>query len=98
MSHPRPTQSATSGEALQAVYRNPQAVLATILEFDQPELSAIAHAAKAADETVAIRTPGELFADACEIAPASRTAVWLDQAVHDGTLTEHQRRAIATEA
>lgn len=92
----RPDQAET-GQTLDAVRRNPQAVLATVLETDEPELSALTHAAEAADETEAIRTPGELFADAAEIAAARRTAQWLDQAVHDGTLTEHQRIAIATE-
>lgn len=90
-------QDAATGEVLEAVHRNPQAVLATILETDEPELSALAQAAQATDEAEAIRTPGELFADACEIAVANRTAQWLDQAVHDGLLTEQHRAAIAAE-
>lgn len=92
----RPEQ-AEVGETLEAVHRNPQAVLATVLESDEPELSALAHAADAADEAEAIRTPGELFADAADIAAAGRTAKWLDQAVQDGILTDQQRVAIATE-
>ncbi|GAB3751246.1 MobF family relaxase [Microlunatus parietis] len=92
----RPDQAQT-GEVLEAVHRDPQAVLATVLETDQPELSALAHAAEAADENAAIRTPGELFADACEIAIAGRTERWLDELVQAGTLTEGQRATIAAE-
>ncbi len=92
----RPADAAT-GEVLEAVHRNPQAVLATIMETDDPELSALAQAAQAAEDNEAVRTPGELFADACEIAVANRTAGWLDQAVQDGTLTAHQRATIAAE-
>ncbi len=92
----RPADAAT-GEVLEAVHRNPRAVLATIMETDEPELSALAQAAQAVEDNEAVRTPGELFADACEIAVANRTADWLDQAVQDGTLTADQRAAIAAE-
>ncbi len=43
-------------------------------------------------EAHAVRTPGELLADAAELATAGRTARWLDQLVDDGPLTPDERR------
>ena len=44
-----------------------------------------------------MRTPGDLFADAAQLATAGRTVGWLDQLVNDGHLTADQRVAVAVE-
>jgi len=41
--------------------------------------------------------PGELFADAAQLATAGRTASWLDQLADEGRLTTDQRVALAVE-
>ena len=94
---PNSIDGAPAGQALQAVHRSPQAVLAGAFETTDPQLSALATAAESRAEADSIRTPAELFADAVEIATAGRTATWLDQLVTDGHLTDHQRAAIAAE-
>ena len=88
---------APTGQALQAVHRSPQAVLAGAFETTDPQLSALATAAESQAEADSARTPAELFADAVEIVTAGRTATWLDQLVTDGHLTDHQRAALAAE-
>jgi conjugative relaxase-like TrwC/TraI family protein len=88
---------APTGQALQAMRRSPQAVLAGAFETADPQLSALAVAADSVAEAEAVRTPAELFADAAELATAGRTATWLDELVSDGTLTENQRVRLAAE-
>ena len=94
---PTTPDGAPTGQALQAVHRSPQAVLAGAFDTTDPQLSALATAADSQAEADSVRTPAELFADAVEIATAGRTATWLDQLVADGHLTDHQRTAIAAE-
>ena len=94
---PSTPDGAPTGQALQAVHRSPQAVLAGAFETTDPQLSALATAAESQAEVHSARTPAELFADAVEIATAGRTAAWLDQLVTDGHLTNHQRTALAAE-
>ena len=94
---PTTPDGAPTGQALQAVHRSPQAVLAGAFETTDPQLSALTTAADSQAEADSVRTPAELFADAVEIATAGRTATWLDQLVTDGHLTDHQRTAIAAE-
>jgi hypothetical protein len=72
-------------------------VLAGVFEASAPERSALAHAVDSATEAESVRTPGELFADAAQLATAGRTASWLDQLVNDGHLTPDQRVALAIE-
>ena len=88
---------APTGQALKAVHRSPQAVLAGAFDTADPQLSALAEATASAAEAESVRTPAELFADAAELATAGRTARWLDQMVADGTLTDDQRVALAAE-
>ncbi|MFD8500137.1 MobF family relaxase [Amycolatopsis sp. NPDC059657] len=85
------------GVTLEAVHRNPSAVLATAFETATPQQSALAAATESAQDTAAIRTPAELLADATELATAGRTASWLDQMVAAGHLSENQRARIAAE-
>ena len=94
---PDAPDGAPTGRALQAVHRSPQAVLAGAFETSDPQLAALAAAAESQAEADSVRTPGELLADALEIATAGRTATWLDELVADGHLTENQRTAIAAE-
>ncbi|TNC20898.1 MobF family relaxase [Amycolatopsis alkalitolerans] len=88
---------APDGAALEAVKRNPSAVLAGAFDGTGPQRSALAEATKSTTETDAIRTPAELLADANELATAGRTARWLDDLVEAGHLTENQRARIAAE-
>jgi hypothetical protein len=88
---------APDGAALEAVKRNPSAVLAGAFDGSGPQRSALAEATESAAETDAIRTPAELLADATELATAGRTARWLDDLVEAGKLTENQRARIAAE-
>ncbi|MFF4598126.1 MobF family relaxase [Amycolatopsis sp. NPDC001319] len=88
---------APDGAALEAVHRNPSAVLAGAFTGTGPQRSALAEATESAAETEAIRAPAELLADATELATAGRTARWLDALVDEGTLTENQRARIAAE-
>jgi hypothetical protein len=88
---------APTGQALQAVHRSPQAVLAAAFESTDPQLSALAAAAQSEAEAGSVRTPAELFADAAELATAGRTAAWLDELVAHGHLTDARRAVIAAE-
>ena len=88
---------APPGTVLEAVHRPPAAVLAGIFETSASQRSALAQAVDSATEAESIRTPGELFADAAQLATAGRTASWLDQLVNDGHLTPDQRLAVAVE-
>ncbi|MDP9241389.1 MAG: TrwC relaxase, partial [Actinomycetota bacterium] len=65
-----------TGTVNQTAHRNPVAVLAEILETDDPARSALAEAVKSATEAGSIRTAAELFTDAAELATAGRTAGW----------------------
>ncbi len=91
-----PTDS-PPGAVLDSVHRTPSTVLAGILETSDPHRSALAQAIDNAAEAESVRTPGELFADAAQLATAGRTAKWLDQLVDDGRLTSDQRMALAIE-
>ena len=88
---------APPGTVLEAVHRSPAAVLAGVFETSDPQRSALAQAVDSATEAESVRTPGELFADAAQLATAGRTASWLDQLVNDGHLTPDQRIALAVE-
>ena len=88
---------APPGTVIEAVHRSPAAVLAGVFETSDPQRSALAQAVDSATEAESVRTPGELFADAAQIATAGRTASWLDQLVNDGHLTPDQRIALAIE-
>lgn len=88
---------APTGQAIKAVHRSPQAVLAGTFDTADPLLSALAEATASATEAESVRTPAELFADAAELATAGRTARWLDEMVADGTLTDDQRIGLAAE-
>ncbi len=88
---------APPGAVNQVAHRDPVTVIATTLEIAQPERSALATADQSRAEAESIRTPGELFADACELATAGRTAGWLDHLVDTGHLTGQQRAQLAGE-
>ena len=94
---PDSVDGAPTGQALQAVHRFPQAVLAGAFETTDRRLSALAAAAESQAKADSVRTPAELFGDAVEIATAGRTAGWLDQLVAEGHLSDDQRAAIAAE-
>lgn len=88
---------APPGAVLETLHRSPVALLAGVLETEDPNRSALAQAVDSAAEAQSVRTPGELFADAAQLATAGRTASWLDQLAGDGHLTADQRVAIAVE-
>jgi hypothetical protein len=88
---------APPGSVLTAVHRSPAVVLAGVFETSDPQRSALAQAVESAAEAESVRSPAELFADASQLATASRTASWLDQLVNDGHLTPDQRIALAVE-
>jgi conjugative relaxase-like TrwC/TraI family protein len=88
---------APPGTVNQVAHRDPVTVIATAFEIAQPEQSALATAARSQAEVESIRTPGELFADACELATAGRTAGWLDELTVSGHLTPSQRVQLAGE-
>lgn len=79
------------------VPRSPAAVLANLLDAARPDRSALAEAVESAARAGSVRTNAELLADAAELATAGRTARWLDELVHDGHLTGHQRVELAAE-
>jgi hypothetical protein len=83
---------APTGEVNQTVHRSPQAMLAGLFDGEDPQLSALAEAAESAAEAESVRTPAELFRDGVERVTANRAAVWLDELVADGSLTEQQRQ------
>ena len=81
------------------MHRNPLSVLAAVL--DQPDAvdnrSATATAEESAQQTAAVRTPGELLADAAQLAATERTCTWLEQLTDQGLLTPAQRSVLAAE-
>jgi len=87
------------GRADQTVHRNPLSLLAGILDDREPlaSQSALAIAADSAARTESLHTPGELLADAAQIAATERTARWLDQLTAAGYLTADQRAKVAAE-
>jgi conjugative relaxase-like TrwC/TraI family protein len=91
------SDDAPAGTVNQVVHRDPITVLATTFEVVEPEQSALATLSRSEAEVRSIRTPGELFADACEIATAGRTARWLDELVDAGHLAPSQRIQLAAE-
>jgi hypothetical protein len=88
---------APPGTVNQVVHRDPITILATTFEIVEPEQSALATLRQSDAEARSVRTPGELFADACEIATAGRTARWLDELVVAGHLAPAQRIQLAAE-
>lgn len=88
---------APDGATVEAVHRNPAAVLAGAFESADPERSALAAATESANEAGSVRTPAELLADAAELATAGRTPRWLDELVDHGLLSEHHRARLAAE-
>ena len=90
---------AQGGDA-HSLHRDPTAVLAGILDQQGDSgatRSALAVAAESAQESAAVRTPGELLADAAQLAATERTARWLDRLVDDDLLTGADRARIAAE-
>ena len=87
------------GRPDQTVHRDPIALLAGILDRDDPlgRSSTLAIAAASADQTANVQTPAELLADAAALAAAERTARWLDQLADGGYLTRGQRGKLAAE-
>ena len=81
------------------LHRDPVAVLAGLLDTDDPiaTRSALAIATEAAQEAGSVRTAAELLADAAQLAATERTAVWLDQLTDTGALTAEQRARLAAE-
>jgi len=65
---------APPGAVLDTVHRSTAALLAGVLETEDPNRSAVAQAIDSAAEAQSLRTPGELFADAAQLATAARTA------------------------
>ena len=88
---------APPGTVNRVVHRDPLTVIGAAFDTAQPERSALATAADSEAEAESIRTPGELFADACELATAGRTGRWLDELVDTGHLTPAQRTTLAAE-
>ncbi|WP_425438553.1 AAA family ATPase [Pseudonocardia oroxyli] len=87
------------GRPDQTVRRDPVAALAAVLDPDgrTDQLSALATANRATDETESVRTPAELLADAAQLAATHRTSTWLDDLAADGTLGIRDRARIAAE-
>jgi AAA domain-containing protein/TrwC relaxase len=90
-------EDAPTGEVNQAAHRSPRAMLAGLLEAEDPQLSALAAAAESHAEMESVRTPAELFTDAVEEVTANRAGHWLDEMVADGSLSEQQRDRLAAE-
>lgn len=90
-------EDAPTGTVNETPRRDPLGVLAANIERDEPELAAIIEAEQNRDEAASLRTIGERFADAAELATAGRTATMLDRLVHDGALTPAQRAALAAD-
>lgn len=88
---------APPGAVFETVHRSPGALLAGVLETEDPNRSALAQAVDSAADAQSLRTPGELFADAAQLATAARTASWLDQLVDDGHPSADERVVIAVE-
>lgn len=85
------------GTTPDAARKDPLAVLTTMLEEVDPQLSALQTAVESADEAGSVRTAVELLADAAEIAVAGRTARWLDELTAEGALTAEKRARLAAE-
>ena len=81
------------------LHRDPVAVLAGLLDTDDPisARSALAIATGSAQEAGSVRTAAELLADAAQLAATERTATWLDQLTDTGALTSEQRTRLAAE-
>ena len=88
---------APPGTVNRVLHRDPLTVVASAFDNAQPERSALATAADSTTEAESIRTPAELFADACEMATAGRTSRWLDELVDRGHVTPAQRATLAAE-
>jgi hypothetical protein len=88
---------APDGAVLDAVRREPMAVLGAAFEGAQQQLSALQEATESATEAKKISTPAEMLADASELATAGRTVRWLDDLAAEGKLTDNQRARIAAE-
>jgi hypothetical protein len=90
---------AQGSEQRHQLHRDPVAVLAGLLDTDDPVAtrSALAIATDSAQEAGSVRTAAELLADAAQLAATERTAVWLDQLTDSGALTTEQRARIAAE-
>jgi hypothetical protein len=88
---------APTGTVNRVMHRDPVTVIAAAFDLAQPEQSALATATESREEAESIRTPGELFADACEQATAGRTARWLDELVDTGCISPQQRVQLAAE-
>ncbi|MDT0352904.1 MobF family relaxase [Pseudonocardia charpentierae] len=87
------------GSERHQLHRDPVAVLAGLLNTDEPvgTRSALAIATESAEEAGSVRTAAELLADAAQLAATERTAVWLDQLTATGVLTADQRARLAAE-
>ena len=88
---------APTGTVNQTRRADPLAVLAATAERAEPEAAALTHADDDVAQARSLRSVGELFADAAEIATAGRTATMLDRLTHDGTLTPAQRATLAAD-
>ena len=88
---------APPGTVNRVMHRDPLTVIGAAFDIAQPEQSALATAADSETEAESIRAPGELFADACEMATAGRTSRWLDELAESGHLTPAQRATLAAE-
>ena len=87
------------GSERHQLHRDPVAVLAGLLDADDPisTRSALVIATESAQEAGSVRTAAELLAEAAQLAATERTAVWLDQLTASGALTAEQRARIAAE-
>ncbi|MEJ2865320.1 MobF family relaxase [Actinomycetospora flava] len=87
------------GTAAHQLYRDPVAVLASVMSADDTAAtrSALATATESAAEAGSTRTAAELFTDAAQLAATHRTAGWLDQLAADGVLDPDHRARIAAE-
>jgi hypothetical protein len=92
---------AQGSDQAHALYRDPVAVLARVLDTsdaaDAANRSALATATQAATAAGSTRTAADLLADAAQLAATSRTATWLDQLTQDGVLDPVERSRIAAE-
>jgi hypothetical protein len=92
-----PDPDAAPGEVLDAIHRDPRALLALAFEHDRPELSALAIHAESVAEARSVRTAIERLAERAGELGIGRCAIWLDQLVDQGHLTPGPRRRIAAE-
>jgi conjugative relaxase-like TrwC/TraI family protein len=87
------------GREDQTIHRDPVAALSGLLHPDDTagSGSALATATESATRVGSVQTPGELLADAAQLAATERTATWLDELAADGTLSIRERARIAAE-